>query len=437
MSTEERRDLRKVVEYLKRMPNVDSCAIGIVGSSQGGLNGLWAVVDGLDVKAICADDIVPRWASDMLINGSIRRTLLLLFTTKPVRYASIRDTLLQYIINGEYDSLLARFPKDRDMDSSAIASSNIPIETFLKWQDHYFSPSDGIAMFRKQTSLKKLYVGTQGHFSDDDSIESYVQSDLVFRWFGKFLMHRETGILNDPPITFAYSSLPVDSSGKFHWTDVSVSSFPPEGISSLELYFNPDSSLTAIKRKSRHAPLALENLYLNPKYTFDTAYIEGFRGPRFEKLLPQQRIVFTSPVLASDLYWVGEPSMKLFVSSQSKTFPLHAQIYEVDSLGNEYFINRINFTARHWKHGSSKWISVKGIPHAHRFSAGSRIRVVLTNIDKTNRKVLGSFPFVLPLFENASVKIFFDARHSPSISLPVIGTASFVKTSHQTFPRSR
>jgi len=428
MSTQERLDLRSVIEYMKHMPNVDSCAIGIVGSSQGGLHGLWAVVDGLDVKAVCTDVIVPQWASDMLTNGSVRRTLLLLLATKSVRYTSLRDTLLSFVVKDKYDSLLARFPQNRDLDLADITSSNIPIETFLKWQDHYFSPSNGIAMFDEQISPKILYIGTQGHFSDDDSVESYVQSDLIFRWFGKFLMHRETGILSQPPVTFAYSSLPVDSLGKFHWTDVAVSSFPPEGVSSLELFFNPDSSLTEIKRKSHHQPVTLENLYLNPKYTFDTAYIEGFRGSRFEKLLPQQRILFTSAALASDFYWIGEPSMKLFVSSQNKTFPLHAQIFEVDSLGNEYFINRINFTARHWKKGSAKWIAVKGIPHAHRFSAGSRIRVVLTNIDKTNRTILGSFPFVLPVFSHAGVKIFFDTQHPSSISLPVVGTASFVQT---------
>jgi len=103
MSTQERLDLRSVIEYMKHMPNVDSCAIGIVGSSQGGLHGLWAVVDGLDVKAVCTDVIVPQWASDMLTNGSVRRTLLLLLATKSVRYTSLRDTLLSFVV-GEVSS---------------------------------------------------------------------------------------------------------------------------------------------------------------------------------------------------------------------------------------------------------------------------------------------------------------------------------------------
>ncbi len=426
MSAQERRDLWKVVEYIKKMPNVDSSAIGIVGSSQGGLHGLWAAADRLGVRAVCVDDIVPQWASDMLMNGSIRRTLLLLLTTNTVRYASIRDSLLPFVINDEYDSLLERFPKDRDIDPAAAISSGLPIETFLKWQDHYFSPGNGIGFFDKQTSPKKLYLGTQGHFSDDDSSQSYVQSDLVFRWFGKFLQRRETGILNEPSVTFAYSSLPVDSMGRFHWTNIAASSFPPSDVSSLEFHLKPDNPNNT-KRKSLPQTIVLENLYTDSTYTFDKGSIEGFHGSRFEKIIPQQRIVFTSPVLDSNLFWFGQPSMKLFLSSESKTFPLHAQIFEVDSLGNEYFINRINFTARHWRKGSGKWITVNGIPHAHRFSAGSRIRVVLTNIDKTNRKNLGSFPFVLPIFAHASVEIFLDARHSPSIFLPILDKSFFVK----------
>ena len=111
--------------------------------------------------------------------------------------------------------------------------------------------------------------------------------------------------------------------------------------------------------------------------------------------------------------------MRLYVASESEKFPLHAQIYEVDGSGKKYFINRINFTARHWRPGDAEWIGAEGIPHAHMFSAGSRIRIELTNIDKTNRPVMGIYPFVLPLFAKSSVTVSFGADHPSYIELPV------------------
>jgi len=421
MSTPERQDLHTVLDYLKHLPNVDSNAIGIVGSSQGGLHGLWAAVDHLNVRAVCADAIVPQWASDMLSNGSIRRTMLLLLKTTSVRYAPVRDTLVRYVMHDDYDSLVLRFPVSRDVDTAVLSRSDVPRETFLKWQDHYFSPENGIAAFLNQSSPGELYVGTQGHFSDDDSAETYVQSDLTFRWFGRFLMHRESGILREPPVVLAYSSLPADTSGRFHWSHLRMDAYPDKSTSMLRLYFHPDSTISTHRDDRTASPFVLENRYLDTTYTIEKGFIEGFRGAHFEKILPQSSIVFTSAPLDSSMFWVGQPEMHLYLSSRDSEFPLHAQIYEVDTAGKQYFINRINYIARHWDTRSPREIDVRGIPHAHLFSKGSRIRIILTNIDKSNRKILGSYPFVLPVFRNAGVSLLFNPKHPSSLSLPVVG----------------
>ena len=420
MSTPERDDLRFVLQYLKHFPNIDSNAIGIVGSSQGGLHGLWAAIDHLGAAAICTDAIVPQWASDMLMNGSIRRTLLLLLKTNSVRYTPASDSLFGFAMHDQYDSLVSRFPASRDIDTALLDSSDVPRETFLKWQDHYFSASDGIASFVNQSSPRELYVGTQGHFSDDDSAETYVQSDLTFRWFGRFLMHRETNILREPPVTIACSSLPVDSSGRFHWSHMRAQAYPPGPVTNLRLYFHPDSTLSVSAVGREHSSFILENRYLDTSYTIEKGFIEGFRGAHFEKVLPQNSIAFTSSALDSPMFWIGQPEMRLSVSSSDSEFPLHAQIYEVDSTGRQYFINRINYTARHWEPSSPREIDVRGIPHAHRFSKGSRIRIILTNIDKTSRTNIGSYPFVLPVFRNAGVSLLFNPKHPPVISFPLL-----------------
>ena len=111
--------------------------------------------------------------------------------------------------------------------------------------------------------------------------------------------------------------------------------------------------------------------------------------------------------------------MHLYARSSYAKFPLHAQIYEIDPHGNKHFVNRINVTARGWTVGTPGWIDAEGLPHAHMFTSGSRIRIELTNIDKTNRNEMGEYPFVLPMFMKSSVTVTSDPAHPSYLEIPV------------------
>ena len=436
MSTPERNDLATVIEFMKQLPNTDTSHIGISGGSQGGLHGLWATTDHLPVAAISADVIVPRWASDMLMNGAIRRTLILLLNGHAVRYNGVRDTLWNLIRSDSYDDFKAQFTPERDLDTAVLNARALPTLRLLKWQDHYFAAGDGITAFNDYAGPKRLHLGTRGHFSDQVNTEKPYQDSLVTRWFDYFLRNRQNGILDEARYSYAYSSLPMDSAGFFAWTRTQSAVWPPTGIEPVRYYLSPDSALTYTSPDVSVDSFRLENRYLDSTYTFDTGYIEGFQGSRFDGIIPQHRLVFESPSLSHEVYWIGTPKMKLFVRSDDAVFPLHAQVYEVDSIGAKYFINRINFTARHWLPGAAGIVEVDGIPHAHRFARGSKIRIELTNIDKTNRLQLGSYPFVLPLFHNASVTIFADASRPSYVELPLLGTPTSVYDQPQNQPVS-
>ena len=436
MSSSERSDLRAVLEYLKSLPKVDTVHIGIIGSSQGGLHGLWSIADRLPVHAVAADDIVPDWASDFFDNGSIRRTMLLLLQTKTVRYAPIRDSLWDLVRQNAYDSLRVRFSRGRDVERESLIHRTTPLLTLVKWQDHYFSPDGGINLFHDYEGQKKLYLGTGGHFSDTMANQSYVQSDLVFRWCKEFLFEQPTGILSEPAVTVAYSHLPMNEAGNFSWSDTSVSEWPLPSAVPVRLYLSTDSTLLFAPSSSVDDSVLLPNRYLNPAYTLDTAFVEGFRGNRFDALMPKATLSFQSDPITSDVLWAGTPRMKLFVRSDDAEFPLNAQIYEVDSAGTKYFINRINYTARHWLAGAGEWIEAEGIPHAHHFHRGSRIRIEITNIDKTNRLQLGTYPFVVPLFEDVSATIVLDGIHASYIELPLVGSPTSVVQVDDRMPQS-
>ncbi|HLF13719.1 MAG TPA: alpha/beta fold hydrolase [Bacteroidota bacterium] len=418
MSVREREDLAEVVDFMRAIPGIDTNAVGISGGSQGGLHGLWAIADRLPVKAVSSDVIVPGWAADMLMNGSVRRTVVNLLKSSRVSYDPVRDTLWDYVRNDQFDQLSPAFTAGRDVDTAALNSATVPSIRFLKWQDHYFSAADGIAAFLNYSGPKKLYLGTLGHFSDQVESERLYTYDQVTRWLSYHLKGIDNGIMDEPMYTFAESSLPMDSAGYYLWTRTGLDAWPPPGVQPYRFYLSTDSTLTYPPPSAPSGSLYIANVHADSAYTFDTGYIEGFRGPLFENALPRQALSFDSDPLPWDVEWVGSPRMELHVSSPSVKFPLHAQIYEVDTGGTKYFVNRINYTARNWPGGDGV-VAADGLAHAHRFAAGSRIRLELTNIDVTNRIDLGSYPFVLPMFADAEVTIHADASRPSFIELPL------------------
>ena len=434
MSQQERADLAEIVVFLRNLPDVDGARIGLAGGSQGGLHGLWAAADRLPLRAISSDVIVPNWASDMLINGSVRRTALLLLKNNFVRYAPVRDSLWACLRNDDIGAFRSMFIAGRDVDTALLNGASTPTLRLFKWQDHYFSAADGIEAFSRYAGSKKLYVGARGHFSDHVESERLYQYDQVTRWLGHYLRGDANGILDEPLYTYATSSLPMDSAGYFTWTRRGTSSWPPPGIQRYRFYLSSDSVLRDEPPAVPLDSLYLENLYADSSYTFDDGFIEGFRGSYFDVKLPRRSLVFESEALPSDIDWIGSPVMKLFVRSAYGKFPLHAQIYEVDPFGVRYFVNRINYSGRNWVPGSADSILVQGLAHAHRFAAGSRIRIELTNIDVTNRIDLGSYPFVVPMFANSGVTIGMDASHPSYIELPLTGSPTGVPESGRDLP---
>jgi predicted acyl esterase len=434
MSTRERLDFGEVVSWFRDFQGIDTSRIGVTGGSQGGLHGLWAMADRLPVRAVTTDVIIPHWASDIFSNGCVRRTGMLLLQTAGVRYTAARDTLWNYMRLDQYDSLTAAFPRGRDLDTPQLDSSSLPVLQFLKWQDYYFGAEEGINSFNQYTGPKEIYIGTGGHYSDNVQSELVYQYGQITRWFNYYLRGTQNGITGDPVYTYAYSSLPMDTAGSFQWARVGLNSWPESGIQLYPCYLHQDSTLSFVPQSSGDDSLILNNNYLNPSYTFDTAYIEGFRGSRFQAILPKQTLVFTSPPLRTDLMWLGPPRMHLFVRSDDTKFPVHAQVYEVDSSGNRYFINRIDYTARNWVPGTEGIIDAEGIAHAHKFLQGDRIHIELTNIDVTNRVQLGSYPFVVPLIAQAGVTIYMDALRQSSIELPLMGTPLDVAADNSRLP---
>jgi hypothetical protein len=376
------------------------------------------------VKALSADVIGPHWASDMLANGAYRTTLCYLLSAYTVRYDSaMSDSLLQDLWNDRYGQFYDRFTTLRDIDDGEFSRSRTPMILFGKWQDHYFRSNEGILAYdtyRAHRDYQKLYLGTGGHYSDDVQAEWAFQFDWITRWFQQFLLGDNTGILNEPDITYAISSLPCDTNGYFTWTRRSVNAWPPAGIAPARFYLQADGRLSpGAPATTAGAGLELLNDFRDPFYNCYWAFWDDFQGEWFDSSFHQQSLVFTSRPLRSDVDWIGVPKMEFRLRPDSSTYPVNVQIYEVDQAGGKHFINRINYVGRDATPGQLQTVSADGNAHAHTFHAGDRIRIEVTNLDMTNRKVLGWYPFVVPVFLRSTTWIGMDAATPSYVELPL------------------
>ncbi len=431
MSTRERLDLAEVVNYIRSLPNVDTNSIGIIGGSQGGLHGLWAIVDNLPVKAVSADVIVPRWASDMFANGAIRRTLPILLKTSSIKYDSMRDTLWNLLVRDSFDSLFNIFTQPRDIDTVVLQSSHKPLMTFIKYQDFYFEASDGIKNMITYPGLKKMYLGTGGHFSDDNYDQWQYQFSWITRWFKHFLRNINTGFFDEPKYTYAYSSLPMDTLGFFKWKQHEINELPFQNIVHHRFYLHQGGSLKYSAPATTTEITKLINEYRDTTYNFERAWIEGLTGRWFDSAFTKRTLVFETSPLNTNVIMFGSPRINFYIKSSANIYPVNVQIYEVDSLNNKYFINRINYVSRGNQVGQINQVSVNGFFHAHEFQANNKIRIEITNIDKTNRKLLGNAPFVLPVFKHSTNEIFVNENYASYIEFPLLTNEYVLKVSDQ------
>jgi hypothetical protein len=232
-----------------------------------------------------------------------------------------------------------------------------------------------------------------------------------------------SGVLARPPVTFAYSSLPIQSGNVFTWTHEELALWPPPGIRPVALYLNQDSTLSPERPAQENGILNVRNDW-SGTYPLDSGFVDGFHGERFDQNLPRESVAFMSAPLGGDCFWIGAPTMHLHIGSYYSRFPLHAQVFEVDQAGSKHFINRIPFTARGWVPGSIERADVRGLAHAHLFRKGNRIRLELSNIDGEARFLWGDVPFTVPMFAVASAALFMDEQRPSWIELPMLGDPS-------------
>ncbi|MFZ4590051.1 MAG: alpha/beta fold hydrolase [Ignavibacteria bacterium] len=430
ISRTEAQDLIEFVNYVKNDKPVtgsDTGKVLIMGGSQGGMLPYMAASMGMNVRAIISAVASPDFASSWIENGSIKMSLLwtIEYTPDTARYNAQVDRMSNWVYSNardKWDSLARYMPLNRDF-SNIIANNRVPIVLENSWQDMFFNCLGNINGIPVMTAPSRYYFGAvTGHGGDTSPSEDQWHMNFFNEWFYYWLFGYENNILTRPKYHYAYTSFPANGN---MWSFVHDSSavYPPAGSGTMRMYFNTNKKLSKTVNSNQSQTYSLTNT-IKGSYTMTQIVDDEFKGSRFTTNFKKDSTVFESNVLPTSMKMFGTTNLRLDYISTAIVSQMNYQIYEVSSTGVAKLVSTINYTDRKATVNTRKQVTIKGNSHAHIFQAGSKIRVIMTNLDQRwNYSFLNTNPFVLPVMTNYTNKMYLSANSY--IDFPVIGVAPF------------
>jgi predicted acyl esterase len=429
ISRTEAQDLIEFVDFVKSdKPNTgsDTANVLIMGGSQGGMLPYMAASMGMNVRAIISAVASPDFASSWIENGSIKMSLLwtVEYTPDTARYDPTVDRMSNWIYSNQrdkWDSLAYQMPLNRDF-TNIISNNRVPMLLENSWQDMFFNALGNINGIPVMQAPSRYYFGAvMGHGGDTSPLEDEWHMNFFNEWFYYWLFGYENNILTRPRYHYAYTTFPTNGN---MWSFVHDSSavYPPANSGTMRLYFNTNKKLKKTVNPTQTQYNTLTNTIKN-SYTMTQIVDDEFMGTRFKNNFKKDSTVFESDPLPTSMKMHGTPNLKLDFISNAIVSQMNYQIYEVSSTGVSKLVTTITNTFRK-DNKKRKQVVIKGNSHAHIFQAGSKIRVIMTNLDQRwNYPFLGTNPFVLPVMTNFSNKMYLSANSY--IDFPIIGTAPF------------
>jgi hypothetical protein len=210
--------------------------------------------------------------------------------------------------------------------------------------------------------------------------------------------------------------------------------FPPQNPSTLKLFFNNNGQLTNTPNVNTNDFVNLNNTVATG-YTLLQAVQAEFKGSQFNSNFQKSQLIFNTAPLAQDVIITNTPTISLDYSSNANLCQFNFQIYEVNSVKAK-LITRVNYTDRNYTANTRKTYLIQGLSHSHKFKAGNKIRIIITNLDTSPNDVpfLATNPHVLPVMVNATNKIYLNSNSY--LNFPVIsGGITFLSNETADIPK--
>jgi len=435
ISITEARDFAEVVSWVKNDSANGSSPnnILVMGGSQGGAIPFMAASNQLtSVRTIISALAPANFASNWIENGCIKMTFLwtIEYTPDTARYTPLVDRMSDWVYADTkqyWDSLAYWLPIERDF-MNQVPNCTTPILIEGSWQDKFFNASGLIQSLSNLNAPYISYIGAVlGHGGDTSTAENQWHMQLFNDWFFYWLFNTQNGIMNLPKYQFA-SSIQPKLNNQWNFLHDSSRTPLPQITSNLRLYFNKNGRLKLSPQSGSNNNVVLRNR-ISGGLTMLEAVNEEFTGPVFNSKFQKAVLTFTSDPLITDQQWVGTPRIKMDYKSSCNDFcQFNFQVYEVNSSGQTEFINRLNYTDRNYVRNSRRTCQFDGAAHSHVFKAGSRIRIVLTNLDTTpsDSSFLATNPFVLPVLRNGDNTFYLNSNSYIDIPIKNLSGAPLV-----------
>jgi predicted acyl esterase len=426
ISTTEMYDFIAVVTYVKSQSGINVNKVGGIGASQGGTIPLMAVCwnPGL-LRCVISDVATPELGSDWVYNNSVKMTLLwsLSYDNTLVRYNNQVNAYRNWILldtPDKFDSLKYYMPLNRDFPNK-IVQNTTPLFMSTVWQDKFFSTYGYLKNVYSFPNPYRFYMGTfDAHGADNNTTEANYHDDVTTNWVDYYLGGISNGAPDSVRFTYAASTYPRTAS-KWNWRRFNTNTWPPAGVNDVKFYFHPYGVINNVLHTTMPDNINFSN-NVDPTLTMTEAVNYEFTGTVFNTKFQKSELVFETNPLVADARMIGTPFVNLHYTPSTNIAQFNFQVYEVKSGTTPFLIGRANYTDRKVTPGVLKQISFYGTSFSHIFQAGSKIRVVLTNIDNiSNDPFLRTNPYVLPSLKSATNTIYMNAANPSYIQLPLIG----------------
>ena len=411
ISRTEAEDFREIVNFVRKdtLNGVGRDKILVMGGSQGGALPLMSAClpGGVNVKAIINSVAPPNFASNWIENGCVKMTLLwtIEYNSDTARYNGQVNRMSDWIYGESkpyWDSLAYYLPRDRDF-TSILSNNTVPLLVEGTWQDKFFNADGWIQNIHLVTSPMSSYLGAvQGHGGEHSLTEDQWHMNWFNNFFFQTLWGMQTNVFTQAKYQYASTTSPVVNNA---WTFVHDSSSALiKNISThTKLYFNENRRLKLTPNSNNWLPdVDLLTNDVRNNYTIQSAVYYEFTGTTFNQKFKIDNNLYETTALTTNVEMTGTPSITMDYISTAKPFAqFNFQIFEVFPNGTSRFVTRLNYEDRNNNYNflpSRKQVTFRGQAHSHIFKAGSKIRINITNLDRTTEDAafFGTNPFVLP-----------------------------------------
>lgn len=442
ISTIEADDLVEFVNFVRTdfSTGLDTSKILIMGGSQGGMIPFMAASRGnLKVNSIISAVASPEFATSWVENGSIKMTFLwtISYPQENARYTEEVINMRNWVYqsgtkNNSWSRLVTTLTANRDF-MNIVQNNRIPILLENSWQDYFFNTLGNIKAIPLLKSNFRIYFGAvMGHGGDTSETENQWHMNFFNEWFYYYIWNIDNGILTRPKFHYAYTTHPrVNNMWSF--THDSSSVWPIAGVGNTKFYFSDSNKLNLQKTPVTVSTKYFLNNVLDKNLTMYEAVLYEFTGPVFESKFKKEQIYFETAPLSKSVKMIGTPKLNLKYKASANICQYNFQIFEVKSDGTVNMVTRINYTDRNYTAGSIKTKLIDGISHAHIFQQGSKIRIVVTNLDTylpQDSAFLETNPFVLPVLVKSTNHIYLRDSY---IELPLVNVSSNILADNSDF----